>query len=178
VQEVTVDYRVDEAAAILSRTSGTLQALLCGMPESWVRANYGEGTFSPFDVVGHLIHGEKADWIPRARAILEQGESQPFEPFDRFAMFEASKGKTMEELLDEFEVLRRENLEILRAMDLGADKLELIGRHPEFGPVSLRALLASWVVHDLDHLAQIARALAYQYKEAAGPWRSYMAILG
>jgi hypothetical protein len=172
-----MQYDVDQATEILSRTPAVLQSLLGGLGDHWAQARYGEGTFSPFDVVGHLIHGEREDWIPRARVILEHGESHPFEPFDRFAMFEASKGKTVDQLLSEFAALREQNVEALRELQLSPDKLALRGKHPEFGSVTLGAHLATWVVHDLSHIAQIVRAMGHQYREAVGPWRQYLRIL-
>jgi hypothetical protein len=131
---------------------------------------YGENTFSPYDVLGNLVHGEKTDWIPRARIILEHGERQPFEPFDRFAMYEESKGMEMSDLLDSFELLRSQNVRFLKEMDLSDDDLNKTGMHPELGVVTLGNHLSMWVVHDLGHLAQIARALAFQYKDEIGPW--------
>lgn len=170
-------FQLDEAIDHLSRTPTVLQAMLAGLPDPWLMSNYGEGTFSPFDVVGHLIHGEREDWIPRARIILEYGAQQPFEPFDRYAMFEASKGKKMGELLDTFAALRADNLIVLRDMKLTAAKLALCGTHPTLGRVTMEELLATWVAHDLNHVAQIAKAIAFQYNEAVGPWREYLSIL-
>lgn len=151
--------------------------MLADLPDAWVRSNYGEGAFSPFDVLGHLIHGERTDWIPRAKIILEKGESLPFEPFDRYAMFEACRGKSMAELIDTFAILRAENLIALKGMKLTAAKLALCGMHPALGRVTMEQLLSTWVAHDLNHLAQIAKALAFQYAETVGPWREYLSIL-
>ena len=162
---------------ILSRTPATLNALLGGVSESWTMANYGPETFSPYDVVGHLIHGERTDWITRARWILEKGVSEPFPPFDRFAQQRESAGKDMATLLGEFEALRAQSLTDLRALRIDEGTLGLVGRHPTLGTVTMRELIATWVVHDLDHLAQIARALAYQYKDEVGAWRAYLPIL-
>jgi hypothetical protein len=168
---------VDEAVAILSRTPGTLDAMLRGLPEGWLVAHEGEETWSPFDVVGHLIHGERTDWIPRARIILEHGESRAFEKFDRFAQFESSVGRPLGELLDEFARLRRSNLEILAAFRLTEADLARRGTHPELGVVTLRQLLATWTAHDLDHIVQISRVLAKQYSDEVGPWRAYLRII-
>lgn len=162
---------------ILSRTPAALRALLGGVSEAWTMANYGPETFSPFDVVGHLIHGERTDWITRARWIQEKGVREAFPPFDRFAQQRESRGKTMAMLLDEFATLRAQSLADLAAMRLDEGALSLVGRHPTLGTVTLRELLATWVVHDLDHTAQIARALAFQYKDEVGAWRAYLPIL-
>ena len=170
-------FQLADALAVLQRTPGTLRALLGGLGDGWVHSNYGEGTFSPFDVVGHLIHGERTDWIPRARIILEHGEARAFDKFDRFAQFAASKGKSLAALLDEFTALRRENLQLLERMQLTDADLDRLGRHPELGTVTLRQLLATWVAHDLDHVMQIVRVLARQYSEEVGPWRAYLRII-
>ena len=173
-----MEFQLDHAKEVLRRTPATLNSLLRGLPEGWVLSNEGGDTWSPFDVVGHLIHGEEADWIPRARIILEHGEGRAFEPFDRFAMFEASKGKSLGELLDRFERLRGESLRELEGMNLTPELLEKRGRHPELGVVTLGQLLSTWVVHDLGHVAQVVRVMAKQYGEAVGPWRAYLSVLG
>jgi hypothetical protein len=170
-------FDLTEAVAILSRTPGTLDALLRGLPAAWIAANEGAETWSPFDVVGHLIHGERANWMIRARVILEHGESRGFEPFDRAAMFGASAGRTLGSLLDEFAALRRENLDALKALRLTDADLGRRGTHPDFGTVTLRQLLSTWVVHDLDHLIQVSRVLANQYADAVGPWRAYLRVV-
>jgi hypothetical protein len=170
-------FRLAEAVALLERTPGTLSAWLDGLPETWVRATEGEGTWSPFDVIGHLIHGERTDWIPRARHILA-GDTRPFETFDRTAMFTESQGKSLSELLATFAELRRENVSALQGMNLTDKDLDRRGLHPELGVVTLGQLLATWVVHDLDHIAQIARTMAKLYSEATGPWVVYLSILG
>jgi hypothetical protein len=162
---------------ILSRTPAALRALLGGVSEAWTMANYGPETFSPYDVVGHLIHGEKTDWITRARWIMERGVREPFPPFDRFAQQRESVGKDMAALLGEFEKLRAQSLADLNALRPDEGTLGLVGRHPTLGTVTMRELVATWVVHDLDHLAQIAKALAYQYKDEVGAWRAYLPIL-
>lgn len=173
-----MEFRLDDAVAILSRTPTTLKSLLERLPRRWTHANEGVESWSPFDVVGHLIHGERTDWLVRARTIVDHGEARAFEPFDRFAMLEASRGKELGELLDTFAELRAENLARLEALGFGDDDLDKTGLHPELGRVTLRQLLATWVAHDLGHLAQISRTMAKQYREEVGPWRTYMPVLG
>jgi hypothetical protein len=170
-------FAIDEAVAILERTPATLDALLRGLPDGWTAGNEGASTWSPYDVVGHLIHGERTDWLPRAKIILEHGETRAFDKFDRFAQFAASKGRTLASLLDEFAALRREGLRELAAMRLTDADLDRRGRHPELGTVTLRQLLATWVAHDLDHVVQISRVLARQYSDEVGPWRAYLRII-
>jgi hypothetical protein len=172
-----MDFELTEGAAILERTPSTLRALLGGVPPAWIERDEGPETWSPFVVVGHLIHGERADWIPRARIILEQGADRRFTPYDRFAQFHESAGKPLATLLDEFDHLRRENLATLRDWELTDTQLALTGEHPEFGRVTLGQLLATWVTHDLGHIAQIARVMAKQYRDAIGPWRAYLPIV-
>lgn len=166
-----------EAIQALSRTPSVLRALLAGLPEEWLNSNEGPATWSPFDIVGHLIHGEKTDWIPRAKHILRGPSSAPFEPFDRFAQLHESKGKSLTNLLDEFESLRRENLRELAGLEIGESDLDLEGLHPEFGRVTLRQLLATWVCHDFSHLSQTTRVLAKRHREAVGPWAKYLSVL-
>ena len=168
---------MDEATAILARTPATLDALLRGLPDGWINANEGGDTWSPFDVIGHLIHGEQTDWLPRARIILARGDARPFDTFDRFAQFRASQGRTLSELLDEFAAMRSENLRELTVLALTDADLDRRGLHAELGPVTMRQLLATWVAHDLDHLVQIARVLARQYSDEVGPWRAYLRII-
>ena len=168
---------MEEGVAILARTPTTLDALLRGLPDGWIAANEGGETWSPFDIIGHLIHGERTDWIPRARIILEHGDAKPFEKFDRLAQFRESEGRTLASLLDEFEALRRENLQALDSLHLTDADLDRSGLHPELGVVTLRQLLATWVAHDLDHIAQISRVLARQYSDEVGPWRAYLRII-
>lgn len=172
-----MEFDLTAGAAILARTPGTLRAMLSGLPSEWTDATEGPETWSPYDIVGHLIHGERTDWIPRARIILEQGADRRFTPYDRFAQFRESQGKTLTDLLDEFEKLRRWNLDTLAGWELTDAQLALDGEHPEFGPVTLRQLLATWVVHDLGHIAQVARVMARQYREPIGPWRAYLPIV-
>jgi DinB family protein len=170
-------FNLDHATDILSRTPIILRSMLGTLPIEWTFGNEGNQTWSPFDVLGHLIHGELTDWIPRTRIILEAGESKPFEPFDRFAQNEANKGKSVEELLTTFEELRSKNIEALKKMNITEEDLKISGKHPELGAVTLEELIATWVVHDLDHLAQISRTMAKQYKEAVGPWHAYLSVL-
>lgn len=169
-------FSLDDAVAVLERTPASLSALLEGLPEIWVRATEGDGTWSPYDVIGHLIHGERTDWIPRARHILA-GETRPFAMFDRTAQFTESHGRSLGELLATFAELRRENVAALVGMNLADEDLSRPGLHPELGDVTLGQLLATWVVHDLDHVAQIARTMAKVYAEATGPWSAYLSIL-
>lgn len=170
-------FDLDEAMAALSRTPEALKTMLSGLPRNWVENNEGPETWSPYDVLGHLIHGERVDWLPRAKIILEHGEARPFDPFDRFAQFEESKGKTLEDMLDEFAALRERNLATLGEMKIGAGDFEKTGQHPALGRVTLKELLATWVTHDLDHIAQIARTMAKQYATEVGPWQAYISIL-
>ena len=172
-----MEFQLDQGKEILRRTPVTLKSLLRDIPETWLLANEGSETWSPFDVVGHLIHAEETDWIPRARIILEQGERGPFEPFDRFAMFEKFRVKSLGELLDRFEELRSRSLQQLEAMNLTPELLGKRGTHPELGLVTLSQLLSTWVVHDLGHLGQIVRVMAKQYHEAVGPWKAYLPVL-
>ena len=173
-----MDFSLELAVPVLARTPAALDVLLRDLPASWVRGTEGPDTWSPYDVVGHLIHGDRADWIPRVEHLLAHGESVPFPPFDRFAQFEESKGKDLADLLDIFKAVRVRSLERLGELNLSDGDLERTGRHPEFGPVLLRQHLATWVAHDLDHLAQIARVMARQYSEAVGPWRRYLRVIG
>jgi hypothetical protein len=165
------------ATDVLERTPGTLRALLGGLGDDWVLPNEGPETFSPHDVVGHLIHGEKTDWIPRVRLILEHGPSRPFEPFDRFGFRASATGVPIDALLGDFERLRADNLEVLRGLRLTPERLALQGTHPFLGAVTLGQLIASWVVHDLGHLAQAARVMAKQYRQEVGPWTEFLGIL-
>jgi hypothetical protein len=172
-----MDFDLEHAVAVLTRTPNALTSLLSGLPDDWTRRNEGEGTWSPYDVVGHLIHGERTDWMPRVRMILESGDTKPFEPFDRVAMFEASRGKTLDELLAIFADLRRQGLAELRAFNLTPQDLQRTGRHPTLGRVTLSELLASWVAHDLGHVVQIARTMGRQYEAAVGPWKAYLSVV-
>lgn len=173
----TSHYRLDEAVALLQRTPDTLRAMLSGLPAVWIDSNEGAGSWSPYDVVGHLIHGERTDWIPRVKHLLAHGESQPFPPFDREAMFRDSGGQSIDDLLDTFADLRRESLASLAQLALTEADLDRTGRHPALGVVTLRQHLASWVVHDLTHLHQIARTMAHRYDREVGPWRAYLSVI-
>lgn len=166
-----------EGTALLERTPATLAALLQGLPDHWLAANEGGDTWSPFDVVGHLIHGERTDWMQRVRIVLEHGEREPFAAFDRFAQFRESAGLTLDTLLDEFAEVRRRNLHELAMFGLTDADLDRRGFHPALGVVTLRQLLATWVAHDLDHVMQISRVLACQYSDEVGPWRAYLRIV-
>jgi DinB superfamily len=172
-----VQFSLDQSLDLLARTPGTLQALLDGVGEAWARGTEGPETFSPFDNVGHLIDGEETDWIPRARLILARGPSVRFEPYDRFRHKTRNAGRTLEALLKEFAKLRTVNLALLESWHLTEAQLDLPGEHPGLGRVTLRQLLSAWVVHDLGHIAQIARVMAKQYKGHVGPWVTYLPVL-
>ncbi|MBA3346855.1 MAG: DinB family protein [Gemmatimonadales bacterium] len=172
-----MDFDLDWSIDVLRRTPATLEALLSGLAEPWARATEGPDTFSPFDVVGHLIDGEETDWMPRARIILSRQPDPRFEAYDRFRHRARNVNRSLESLLGEFARLRADNLELLGAWRLTAADLELLGSHPTLGPVTLRQLLATWVVHDLGHVAQVARVMAKQYGEAVGPWMRFLPVL-
>jgi hypothetical protein len=172
-----MEFDLDAGISVLERTPATLRALLEGLSPAWTDATEGPETWSPYVVVGHLIHGERTDWIPRARIILDQGANRRFTPYDRFAQFRESEGKSLSELLDEFARLRAANLVTLRSWQLTETQLALEGEHPEFGAVPLRQLLATWVAHDLGHIVQIGRVMAKQYRDAIGPWRAYLSVM-
>ena len=171
------EFVLDDAIAILARTPAVLDALLRALPDGWIVAHEGGDTWSPFDVIGHLIHGERTDWMPRARIILEHGEGRAFDKFDRFAQFDQSQGRTLASLLDELAAVRQESLRQLQSLALSEQDLDRRGRHPELGVVTLRQLLATWVAHDLDHVMQIVRVLGRQYSDEVGPWRAYLRII-
>jgi len=175
-------FNLAETVALLARTPATLDALLRGLPDVWIRSNEGrsnEGneTWSAFDIVGHLIVGERTDWMPRARIIFESGEARAFDPFDRFAQAKEGQGKLLDQLLDEFARLRKENLAALHALNLQPEDLARRGKHPALGAVTLAELLATWAVHDLTHLHQLSRVMAHQYRDAVGPWSAYLGVL-
>ncbi len=172
-----MNYSLEKSYDVLERTPTVLKALLEGLHDDWTLNNEGPDTFSPYDVIGHLIHGEKTDWPDRIKMILEHGPSKTFVPYDRFAMFEESKGKGLSQLLDEFEKLRKKNMEWFRSLQLSEADLDKKGLHPQFGEVTLWQLLSTWVVHDLTHMAQITRVMAKQYKEAVGPWAEFFRVL-
>jgi hypothetical protein len=172
-----VQYNEEKSIQVLERTPSVLRLLFNGLHDDWLLTNEGPDTFSPFDVVGHLIHGEKTDWIPRTKMILEYGTAKTFDLFDRFAQTRESAGKSLPQLLDEFELLRNKNLHWLRSQNISETDLDKTGMHPVLGEVTLRNLLATWVVHDLTHIAQITRVMAKQYKDELGPWPEFFRIL-
>ena len=172
-----MEHNLHHTIALLARTPAALDALLRDLPEAWTLRNEGESTMSAFDVVGHLIHGERTNWMTRARMLLQFGETQTFGPFDRWGHLRGSQGKALAELLDEFSRLRSENLGELRALNLRPEDLARRGRHPDFGAVTLSELLATWAAHDLTHLHQISRIMAHQYRQAVGPYSAYLGVL-
>jgi hypothetical protein len=171
------EHNLQHTIALLARTPASLNALLRDLPEAWTSRNEGPNTWSAFDVVGHLIHGERTDWIPRAKRILEFGDSRAFDTFDRFAQEKESQGKSLGQLLDEFARLRSKNLDELRSLNLKLEDFARKGRHPQLGVVTLSQLLATWAAHDLTHLHQISRIMAYQYREAVGPWTAFLGVM-
>jgi len=168
---------LEESLALLTRTPAALDSLLRGLPEVWTDATEGPNTWSPYTVIGHLIHAEKVDWMPRLQIILEYGPARAFDPFDREAQFRESEGKSLSNLLDEFTVRRNDNLARLRALNLQPVQLALPGTHPALGPVTLRQLLATWTAHDLGHLVQISRTMAKRYQQEVGPWAQYLSVI-
>ena len=173
----TAPFNLPETVALLERTPAAFNALLRGLSDAWTQRNEGGDTWSAFDVIGHLIHGERTDWMPRARLILQSGESRAFEPFDRLGHVQESRGKSFEGLLDELARVRQENLAALRALNLQPEDLARRGQHPALGVVTLSELLATWAAHDLTHLHQLSRVMAYQYRAAVGPWSAYLGVL-
>ena len=172
-----MNFDLTTSLPVLERTPGALHAMLDGLPSAWTDATEGGESWSPYVIVGHLIHGERDDWIPRAEIILAHGASRRFTPYDRFAQFHESVGKSLADLLREFATQRAANLTTVRAWHLSDAQLSLEGEHPAFGAVTLRQLLATWVAHDLGHIAQIARVMAKQHRDAIGPWRAYLPIM-
>ncbi len=172
-----MEFKIQDAIRTLAQTPATIREMFKGLPEEWITRNEGPDTWSPYDVLGHLIHGERTDWIARARIILEYGLLKPFDPFDRNAQFVESRGKSVVELMDTFGELRRENIRVLQEMKLSPSDLDKQGMHPALGVVTLRQLLATWVVHDMDHIAQISRVAGKQYAGEVGPWQAYLGIL-
>lgn len=172
-----MEQNLQHTIALLTRTPATLNALLRDLPEEWTLRNEGENSWSAFDVVGHLIHGERTDWMPRLRRILESGENRAFDPFDRWAQERENQGKRLPQLLDEFADLRAQNLNELRGLNLRPEDFSRCGRHPALGIVTLSELLATWAAHDLTHLHQISRVMAYQYGEAVGPWKASLGVM-
>jgi DinB superfamily len=172
-----MQFKLPEATQILERTPAVVTQMIAAVPEGWIKATEGVGTFSCYDIVGHLIHGELTDWIPRTRIILEHGETRAFEPFDRCAQFREDQTRPIGALLDQFAFMRAENLSVLQGLHLSEQDLARKGTHPEFGPVTLGQLISSWAVHDLSHISQIARVTAKQYSHEVGPWYQYTSIL-
>lgn len=172
-----MDFQISKTIEIISQTPATLKSLLGNLSDEWNFAPDGEDSWSPFDIIGHYIHGEETDWITRAKIILSQGENLTFEPFDRFAQLDKSEGQTMSELLETFANLRQKNIEILKSWNLTDEQLKLKGIHPELGEVTLEQLLATWAVHDLTHVRQLVSVLAKQYTENVGAWKQYLSIL-
>ncbi len=172
-----MQFKLPEATQILERTPAVVTQMIAAVPEGWIKATEGVGTFSCYDIVGHLIHGELTDWIPRTRIILEHGETRAFEPFDRCAQFREDQTRPIGALLDQFAFMRAENLSVLQGLHLREQDLARKGTHPEFGPVTLGQLISSWAVHDLSHISQIARVTAKQYSHEVGPWYQYTSIL-
>jgi len=172
-----MQFDLEQSIDLLARTPAVLRELLAALPEGWLRATEGPDTFSAFDNLGHLIDGEETDWIPRARIIVGEGPSRRFEPYDRFRHFARNAGRSLGSLLDEFARLRAANLALLRSWRLTPEQLELPGEHPLLGLVTLRVLLAAWVVHDLGHIAQTSRVLAKQYLAEVGPWVPFLPVL-
>ena len=172
-----MSHDLQQTISLLTRTPATLNALLRDLPDSWTQCNEGPNTWTPHEIVAHLIHGEHTDWMPRARRILQSGDSLPFDPFDRQGHVQESKTKSLAQLLDEFTKTRAENLTALRALNLQPEDLNRRGQHSALGPVTLSQLLATWAVHDLTHVHQISRVLAHQYRTAVGPWSAYLGVL-
>lgn len=172
-----MNFELASGRAVLARTPVVLDSWLRGLPAEWIADNEGPDTWSPYDVLGHLIHGERTDWISRLEILLEHGPTRAFDPFDRFAQFRESEGKSIDQLLDQFTALRAANLRALDATSISTDLLSSPGLHPSLGPVTLRNLLATWVAHDLGHIAQIARVMSKRYAEDVGPWREYLPVL-
>jgi hypothetical protein len=172
-----MEQNLHHTISLLTRTPSAFNALLRDLPETWTLRNEGERTWSAFDIVGHLLHADRTDWMPRVRTILQFGDTRPFEPFDRWGQERESQSKTLEQLLDEFGRLRAENLHELRALNLRQEDLERRGRHPALGIVTLSQLLATWAAHDLTHLHQVSRVMAHQYRETVGPWSVYLGVL-
>jgi DinB superfamily len=170
-------HNLEQTIALLERTPGTLDALLRHLPAAWTERNEGEKTWSAYDVVGHLIHGERTDWMPRIRRVLEFGETKAFEPFDRFAQERESQGKSLPQLLDEFARLRAENLKQLRALNLRKEDFARRGLHPALGAVTMSELVSTWAAHDLTHLHQITRIMAHQYRDEVGPWSNFLGVM-
>jgi hypothetical protein len=170
-------FQISEAVEVLEQTPAVMDALLRGRSSAWLNCRIDHAAFSPLDVLGHLIFGEITDWIPRARIIVECQKSRTFDPFDRYGFAPIIQGKTVDELLNEFAKARSQSLEALQALALNDEKLDLPGVHPELGDVTMRQLIATWVVHDLGHIAQVTRIMANEYRDEVGPWRAYISII-
>jgi hypothetical protein len=173
----STEFNLAETIALLTRTPATLNALLRGLPDLWVRGNEGTDTWNAFDIVGHLVFAERTDWMQRVRIVLESGEARPFDPFDRLGQLKEKQDRSLEQLLDDFACLRRENLAALGALNLQQEDLTRRGMHPALGVVTLAELLATWAVHDLTHLHQLSRVMAHQYRNVVGPWSAYLGVL-
>ena len=171
-----IEFNLADTIAVLGRTPTTFNALLRDLPDAWLRANEGNDSWNAFEIMGHLIVGEQTDWMPRVRIIMESGETRPFDPFDRFAQ-KKNRDKSLEELLDDFNRLRKENLAALKGFNLQPEDFDRRGMHPALGVVTLSQLLATWVVHDLTHLHQLFRVMAHQYRDAVGPWSVFLGVL-
>ena len=172
-----MEHNLENTIALLTRTPAALDALLRGLPETWTEAGEGEGTWSVSTVLAHLTHAEHDNWMPRATVILQAGETQPFPPFPRDGYLHFKQGKSLGDLLDDFAKVRAQNIDKLRALHLSAKDLQRTGNHPSFGPVTLSQLVATWAAHDLTHLHQISRVMAYQYREAVGPWTRFLGVM-
>ncbi|AXT21016.1 DinB family protein [Flavobacteriaceae bacterium AU392] len=172
-----MEFSIDRSVEILRQTPSTLEMFLSNLSDDWIFVNEGKDTWNAFDIIGHFIHGEKTDWIPRLNIILDDNKNKKFDPYDRFAQFENSKGKTLNDLLQEFKHLRNENLNYLESLKLTEDKFDLAGIHPAFGAVTIKQLISAWTVHDLGHIYQITRVFAKQYKESMGPFAEYISIV-
>ncbi|RNC85100.1 MAG: DinB family protein [Winogradskyella sp.] len=172
-----MNFELDKSIEILKRTPQVIDTLLTGLSEEWYRNNEGKTTWSPYDVVGHLIFGEKTDWIVRIKIILDESENKRFEPFDRFAQLNEDQNKPIDTLIKEFKILREKNLEELASLKITSKDFNRVGIHPEFGPVTLQQLISTWAVHDLGHIAQISRVMAKQYSKEVGPWINYLGVL-
>ncbi|MEM9648140.1 MAG: DinB family protein [Bacteroidota bacterium] len=173
----STNFNLEKSIQILERTPSVLKALFYNLGEDWITVNEGPQTWSAYDILGHLIHGENTDWIPRAKIILGDGPDKTFEPFDRFAQKELSTGKSMEQLLDEFTQLRESSVQTLKSWSLSQEDLPKKGNHPELGAVTLAQLLATWTIHDLAHLNQVSRVMVKHYADSVGPWRQYISLL-
>jgi uncharacterized damage-inducible protein DinB len=174
---MNIKFESNKSFEVLERTPGILKFFLNDLSNEWIKKNEGSESWSPYDIIGHLIHGEKTDWIPRAKIILSGQENRTFVPFDRFAQLREDQNRKISDMLQEFEDLRNRNLNFIKALELTDEMLERTGNHPEFGTVNLRQLLSTWVVHDLNHIAQICRVMSKQLQYEVGPWKNYLGIL-